>query len=242
MPFRLENSGLTDVGVQRTHNEDSMFLDPETGVYVICDGMGGHASGAVASQLAIATIREVIRIGDPPTPPDGEPMVTAILQANAAVYSQSLADPECRGMGTTVVAVRQEDDILHVCHVGDSRIYLLRGDTFSQVTRDHSLINLYADNPELAGKLGPAHSNIIVRAVGLRDHVEVDHRRVALEHGDVFVLCCDGLTDMVEDWMIKEMLTSGDDLDTCTQNLVRAANANGGVDNITVILLRAVEQ
>jgi len=242
MPFRIDHAGLTDVGHQRTHNEDAMLIDPDYGLYVICDGMGGHASGAVASQLAIATIREVIHVGQPPSPPGEEPLVTAIKYSNQSVYSQSLADPECHGMGTTVIGIRQEDDIFHVCHVGDSRIYLLRGGELHQVTRDHSLINLYADNPELAGKLGPAHSNIIVRAVGLRDNVEVDHRRMALEHGDVFLLCCDGLTDMVEDWMIREMITSGDDLATTAVNLVRAANANGGVDNITVILLRAVEE
>jgi protein phosphatase len=215
---------------------------PEHGVFVICDGMGGHASGAVASQLAVATMYEVVRTGEPPTPPGAEPLVTAIMAANNAVYNKSLADPECRGMGTTVVAIRQEDDILHVCHVGDSRIYLLRNMELTQITRDHSLINLYADNPELAGKLGPAHSNIIVRAVGLRDYVEVEHRRVALEPGDVYMLCCDGLTDMVEDWMIREMITSGEDIHTIAINLIRAANANGGADNITVILVRAIEE
>jgi serine/threonine protein phosphatase PrpC len=241
MAFRIESAGLTDPGQQRTHNEDAMLVDPVLGLYVICDGMGGHASGSVASQLAVATIHETLRTGHPAPLPEEEPLVRAILTANQTVYAQSLADPQCRGMGTTVVAIRQEDDILHICHVGDSRIYLLRGHELVQVTRDHSLINLYADNPELAGKLGPAHSNIIVRAVGLRDQVEVDHRRMAAENGDTFLLCCDGLTDMVEDWMIREMMTSGDDLQTVATNLVRAANANGGTDNITVVLARLVE-
>ena len=242
MAFILESAGLTDPGLQRTQNEDAMLLDPDYGAYVICDGMGGHASGAVASHIAVTRIDEALRTGHPPTAPGGEPLVTAILAANEAVYLRSLANPECRGMGTTAVGVRQEDDILHLCHVGDSRIYLVRGTELAQITRDHSLRNLYADKPELAGTLGPADKNVIVRAVGLREHVEVEHRRWAMEPGDLYLLCCDGLTDMVEDWIIREMMTSGDELETIAQNLVRAANANGGNDNITVILLRAIEQ
>jgi PPM family protein phosphatase len=239
MPYRLEHAGITDVGVQRTQNEDSILLVPEVGVFAICDGMGGHASGAVASQLAVATISEVMRTGNPPPAEGEEPLVTAILAANQTVFHQALADPNCHGMGTTVVAIRLDIDAVHVCHVGDSRIYLLRGGELNQITRDHSLINLYADNPELVGKLGPAHSNVIVRAVGLHDQVEVEHRRVPLEAGDTFLLCSDGLVDMVDDWMVREMMTSGDDLQTTAANLVRAANANGGSDNVSVILARA---
>jgi serine/threonine protein phosphatase PrpC len=237
MPFRLEHAGITDVGVQRTHNEDAILIDPEVGSYVICDGMGGHASGAVASQLAIATIAATLRA----TPRGGavEPLVAAILAANQAVFARSRSDPQCHGMGTTVVGLRFDHDRVHVCHVGDSRIYLLRAGELTHLTRDHSLINLYADNPELVGKLGPAHSNIIVRAVGLHDQVEVDHRVVGIEDGDTYLLCSDGLIDMADDWMVREMLTSGDDLQTMTENLVRAANTHGGADNISVILVKA---
>jgi serine/threonine protein phosphatase PrpC len=241
MPFQIESVGITDVGVQRSHNEDTLLVEPSTGLYVVCDGMGGHASGAVASQLAVATIAEAIRTGNPPSMPGVDPLVTAILTSNATVYGQSLSDPQCHGMGTTVVAIRQQNDIVHVCHVGDSRIYMLRGAELHQITRDHSLINLYEDNPELVGKLGPAHSNIIVRAIGLREHVEVDHRMVSLENGDMFLLCSDGLVDMVDDWMLREMMTSGDDLVTIAQNMIRAANVNGGSDNISVLILRAHE-
>jgi protein phosphatase len=245
MRFRLEHAGLTDVGQQRTHNEDSILLEPELRSFVICDGMGGHASGAVASQVAVATISEVLRTGKPPPPPReeqparSEPLVHAILCANAAVFARSQSDPQCHGMGTTVVGLRFEDDRVHVCHIGDSRIYLLREGTLQQLTRDHSLINLYADHPEMMGKLGPAHSNIIVRAVGLHPEVEVEHSIVEIEPGDVYLLCSDGLIDMAEDWMVREMLTSGDDLPTTAENLVRAANAHGGADNISVIVVRA---
>src|SRR5689334_9996031 len=138
MPFSLEHAGLTDVGVQRTHNEDAILLAPEHGAFVICDGMGGHASGAVASQLAITTIAETLASA---TSSHEEPMVTAILAANNAVFSRSRSDPQCHGMGTTVVGLRFEREVVHVCHIGDSRIYLLRRGELVQLTRDHSLIN-----------------------------------------------------------------------------------------------------
>lgn len=240
MGFRIDSVGLTDVGVQRTHNEDAILLMEQRGVYAICDGMGGHASGAVASQLAVAGIREAILSGEPPVPAGEEPLVTAILAANGVVHARSTADPACRGMGTTVVAARHEGDVLHVCHVGDSRLYRLRAGELSQLTRDHSLVNLYADNPELAGKLGPAHSNIIVRAVGLRDWVEVDHHPHPLSPGDLYVLCCDGVTDMVDDALLRDLLITPGDLATTAKHIVDAANAAGGVDNISVILLRAL--
>jgi protein phosphatase len=240
MGFRIDSVGFTDVGAQRSHNEDALLLLPERGVYAICDGMGGHASGAVASQLAVAGIKEAILSGDPPVPPGEEQLVTAILAANSVVHQRSVADPACRGMGTTVVAARHEGDTLQVCHVGDSRLYRLRGGDLVQITRDHSLTNLYADNPDLAGKLGPAHSNIIVRAVGLRDWVEVEYHAHALMPGDLYLLCCDGLTDMVDDPLLRELLMTPAELATTGRTLIDAANAAGGADNISVILLRAL--
>jgi protein phosphatase len=238
MGFRLESAGLTDPGVQRTHNEDALLVDPDHGLYAICDGMGGHASGAVASQLSIDAIAEAFRTGARVGSED--PLVTAILTANQAVHARSVRDPACRGMGTTVVAVRQEASTLHLCHVGDSRAYLLREGALTQLTRDHSLVNLYADNPDLAGKLGPAHSNIIVRAVGLREYVEVDHQALLLQPGDLYLLCCDGLTDMVQDWQLRELLGARLELRALAESLVAAANEAGGADNISVILLRAL--
>jgi len=235
MSFRLHHAGTTDVGLQRSHNEDAILLEPELGVFVICDGMGGHASGAVASQLAVATIADTLRAK---SPNGEEPLVRAILAANQAVYARSTTDPECHGMGTTVVGLRFDEGQVHVCHIGDSRIYLLREGELQPITRDHSLINLYADNPDLVGKLGPAHANVIVRAVGLHAFVEVEHKAIALEPEDTFLLCSDGLIDMADDWIVREMLTSGDDLETIAGNLIRVANANGGADNVSVIVVR----
>jgi protein phosphatase len=242
MGFRVESAGRTDVGLVREKNEDSMLLQPDVGLWAVCDGMGGHVGGQVASQLAVATLAEVIR-GNNPAPGEDEPdrLVTAIRCANVAVFTKARAEPTLHNMGTTVVAVRQEDDLLHICHVGDSRIYRLRAGQLEQVTRDHSLINLYAENPELATRFGPPNSNVIVRAVGLRENVDVDHRVIAMEPGDLYLLCCDGLTDMVDDWVLKEILVDrakGSLDDTCDA-LIKAALANGGVDNTTAILLRA---
>jgi protein phosphatase len=240
--FGVRAVGMTDVGRQRDVNEDSHWVDEQLGVFVVCDGMGGHASGQVASDLAVRTITHAFKTGEPAPGPDEEPLAAAIRAANNAVFQRAQVDPECRGMGTTAVGFRVEDDILHVCHVGDSRAYRLRGGLLEQITRDHSLINLYADRPELAGQLGPAASNVIIRAVGLDADVEVDHRNMAMEHGDLYLLCCDGLTDLVDDWMIREIMTAGDSLESIAFNLIRAANANGGTDNITVIVVAVFEE
>jgi protein phosphatase len=245
MPLRIESAGKTDVGLVREKNEDSMLIDPSIGLYVVCDGMGGHVGGQVASQLSVATIAEVVRAENVELAAD-EPdkLVTAIRAANGAVFAKAKADPSLHNMGTTVVAIREDGDLLHLCHVGDSRIYRLRAGQLEQVTRDHSLINLYEENPELAARFGPPNSNVIVRAVGLRDSVDVDHRVIAMEPGDMYLLCCDGLTDMVDDWILKEMLTDvvdGGSLDEGCEAMVRAALGNGGVDNCTVVLLRIHE-
>src|SRR6266481_6216350 len=147
MTLRLESAGKTDVGLVREKNEDSMLIDPSLGLYVVCDGMGGHVGGQVASQLAVATMAETLRNREPVAEGDADILMTAIQRANGAVYMRAKSDPNLHNMGTTVVAVRVDQDLLHLCHVGDSRIYRLRQGTLDQVTRDHSLINLYEDNP-----------------------------------------------------------------------------------------------
>ena len=236
--FLLRAVGRTDVGAQRTQNEDAMYYDDFLGVYVVCDGMGGHASGQVASDIAIRTIVHSLKTGDPPPAPGQDPLTAAMKAANAAVFQRSLTDPACHGMGTTAVGLRFEEHFVHICHCGDSRAYLLRNGMLSQITRDHSLRNLYADRPDLVGTLGPATSNVIIRAVGLDASVEIEHNQGVPEHNDVYLLCCDGLSDLVDDWMIREIMTSGDALEIVAENLIRAANNNGGTDNITVVLVQ----
>lgn len=237
----LESVGRTHVGLVREKNEDSMLLAPEMGLYVVCDGMGGHVGGQVASQLAVQTIEQVVR-GNAAAAGDSDLLATAIKRANQAILSQARSDPSLHNMGTTVVGVRIEGQSLHICHVGDSRIYKLsyKSGELRQVTRDHSLANLYLDKPELAVHFGPPNEHVIVRAVGLRDEVEVDHQLQPLEMGDIYLLCCDGLTDMVDDWILREVMFDAldSDLEDACDALIRAALHNGGVDNTTAILLR----
>ena len=237
--FVMRAVGRTDVGVQRTQNEDAMYYDDFLGLYLVCDGMGGHASGQVASDLAIRTIVHAMKTNDPIPAPGQDPLVAAMKAANAAVFQRAQQDPSCHGMGTTAVGLRVDGTTLHIAHCGDSRAYLLRHGQFHPLSRDHSLRNLYQDRPDLIGQLGPATSNVIIRAVGLDAAVEIEHNTLPIEHGDVYQLCCDGLSDLVDDWMIREIMTAGDPLDVTAENLVRAANNNGGSDNITVVLAQA---
>ena len=235
--FILQSVGRTDVGAQRSHNEDAMYFDDFLGIYVVCDGMGGHASGQVASDIAIRSIVHTAKTVIPPPGMDG--LVAAMHAANDAVYRRACVDPTCHGMGTTAVGIRFEENVVHIAHCGDSRAYLLRGGHLQPITRDHSLKNLYEDRPDLVGTMGPATSNVIIRAVGLDARTEIEHRTMTPQHGDVYLLCCDGLSDLVEDWMIREILTAGESLEQAADSLVRAANNNGGTDNITVILVAA---
>jgi protein phosphatase len=244
MAFRLECTGSSHVGLVREKNEDAFLLMPDIGAYVVCDGMGGHVGGQVASQTAVQTIAETLKSGAG-AGSHLDPLAAAILAANRAVYRRARTDPALHNMGTTVVGVRLDVDLLHLCHVGDSRIYRLRQGRFDQVTRDHSLVNLYAENPVLAAKFGPANENVIVRAVGLREEVDVDHRTMAMEANDMFLLCSDGLTDMVDDWILKEILEDaqhdGCTLEDCVDAMIRAALGNGGVDNVTAVVLHVIE-
>src|SRR2546423_588521 len=159
MALRIESAGKTDVGLVREKNEDSMLIDPTIGLFVVCDGMGGHVGGQVASQLAVATISEVIRSVTAPAPDEPDKLVTSIKAANQAVFNKAKADPSLHNMGTTVVAIREDGDLIHLCHVGDSRIYRLRQDKLVQVTRAHSPINFYEGKPELCARFGPANSH-----------------------------------------------------------------------------------
>lgn len=239
--FLLSSVGITDVGVQRTQNEDALYFDDFLGVYVVCDGMGGHASGQIASDVAIRAIVHALKADDPPAPPGAEPLAHAIRAANLAVLARAMADESCHGMGTTAVGIRFDGEMLHVCHCGDSRAYLWRQGQLQLMTRDHSLRNLYEDRPDLEGTMGPATSNVIIRAVGLDAFVDIEHQVWEPQHDDVFLLCCDGLTDLVDDATIASILRGAATLDEAATVLVQTANRNGGSDNITVILVHAAQ-
>ena len=254
--MRLTHSGTSDVGRKRTHNEDAYLLLGEENLFCVADGMGGHASGEVASRIAVEEMAEFFRMTgrddeatwpfktDPALSYDDNRLLTGVKLANLRIFERAATDQRLRGMGTTIVAASfpKGGRTLLVGHVGDSRAYLFRKGALRQLTEDHSLLNDYRKSRALTPEEIQAfpHKNVIVRALGLKDTVEVDLVREALEDGDVVLLCSDGLSGMVPDARIAELLRAGaGDLRRASQALVDAANEAGGADNVTCVLVQA---
>lgn len=251
--MRLTSAGRTHVGMKRTHNEDSLRLYREENLFIVADGMGGHASGEVASQLAVETLVEFFRStseDDEITWPykmdkgrkyEENRVVTGVKLSNRRIHEAATRDAKSKGMGTTIVVTFFVNDICYVGHVGDSRVYRLRQETLTQLTEDHSLLNDYIKMRQLTPDEIEAfpHKNVIVRALGMKDTVQVDVLSEPPEDGDIYLLCSDGLSGMITDeGMRKLLLEPGDDLDLKCERLIDEANRNGGTDNITVILVR----
>ena len=253
--MRLSVAGTTDVGLKRDHNEDAFLLLPEEQLYCVADGMGGHASGEVAARIAVEEMAEFFRLtgrdeeatwpfAEDPALAYGENRVrTGVMLANLRILERARADERLLGMGTTLVCAHFEraGGAVVIGHVGDSRAYLWRRGALTQLTDDHSLLNDYLRARRLTPEEIEAfpHKNVIVRALGMRDAVEVDLSRHALEEGDVLLLCCDGLSGMVDDGGIAEVLrASPGDLRRAAAGLVDAANAAGGGDNVTCVLVQ----
>lgn len=251
---KLAFAGHTDPGKVRPHNEDSVGTELETGLVVLADGMGGYKAGEVASAIAVNTVTDIVRKGikaahKKPPDPAGYSAETALLRdaiqkANEVIHQTAKSQPQCEGMGTTIVACLYYDNKVSIAHVGDSRLYRLRRDQFEQITRDHSLLQeLVARGfytPEEARK--SLNKNLVTRALGIEPTVNVEIQEdVALE-GDLHLLCSDGLSDMVEDGDIHLTLsTFGANLGVAAQQLVQMANDNGGRDNISVLLAQVVK-
>jgi protein phosphatase len=250
--MRVRFAGETNVGMKRAHNEDSFYLPESERLAIVADGMGGHASGEVASRMAVETIAGFFRATQDEqqlTWPfkvdrghryDVNRMVTAIKLANLKIHEQAQKDPQCHGMGTTVVATLFADDALIVGHVGDSRLYRRRDGRFEQITEDHSLLNDYIKIKHLSPEeiANFPHKNVIVRALGMKDSVQVDVHIDSPRLGDTYVLCSDGLSGMVKDQEISEVVVAERDLDAVCDRLISMANKNGGLDNITVVAIR----
>ena len=244
-------SGRTDIGKRRTLNEDAIFTSDS--LFVLCDGMGGHKAGEVASQLAIDVITAfATRSGEDPeiTWPygfqarlsfNGNRLRTAIKLANRAVFRKATSSDDYTGMGTTVVAliVSPGKSQMTYAHVGDSRIYLVRAGAIHQVTRDDSWVNLAWEGGEPDDSTRTSMKNILTKALGAREDVEFEIADQELSDGDVVLLCSDGLTNMVSDPRILEIVSAhGTDLGEACDALVAASNAAGGRDNISAILVR----
>jgi serine/threonine protein phosphatase PrpC len=250
--MRVRFSGETNVGMKRDHNEDSYYLPESERLAIVADGMGGHASGEVASRMAVETIvgffRETQDEQELTWPfkidrghrHDINRMTTAIKLANLKIHQEAQRNPACHGMGTTVVSALFLQDALIVGHVGDSRLYRYREGMFDQLTEDHSLLNDYIKMKHLTPEEIAAfpHKNVIVRALGMKASVQVDVIVDAPRLGDVYLLCSDGLSGMVPDGDIASMMANESDLDRVCDRLIGTANGNGGLDNVTVVAVR----
>jgi protein phosphatase len=227
---------LTDIGKVRESNEDSFVCRPP--LFVVADGMGGHVAGEVASRMAVETVNACFAAPHDAAAPQ-ELLRQAISEANRLIFRMAQEDSERAGMGTTVTAAFVRDAKLFWGHVGDSRLYLLRAGTLSQVTEDHSLVSelVKKGNITPAEALLHPHRNILTRAVGTGEQVKVDTGSIKLQAGDSVLLCTDGLTNMVADDDIAATLRQGGDGAALLAGLVAKANEAGGLDNITAILI-----
>jgi protein phosphatase len=225
----------SDTGRRRRRNEDNYVVAPP--LFAVADGMGGAQAGEVASRLAASALEGADSDGL-----EGLERIDALIQeANRRIYDRASSDPAASGMGTTMTVALVEEMTVAIGHVGDSRAYLVRGEQMEQLTDDHSLVNELLKSGRLSEEEAHVHPqrSVITRAVGTDPDVDVDGFTIAAEEGDVFLLCSDGLTDMVSDEEILELVhTHRDDLDKAVKALVTAANRGGGEDNITAVAFR----
>jgi protein phosphatase len=236
----LRAAASTDVGLRRRENEDRYALSPQMGLYLVADGMGGHTAGQVASELAAETALQAVRTLEGAAASLAERLRYAVAAANRAIYSKAQQHPEYAGMGTTLVAFLADEARAALAHVGDSRAYLIRARRIRQLTDDHSIVGELLRRREIsedAAREHP-HRHVLTRALGVRRSVEPDLVELALEPGDVFVLCSDGLTNHVEDHEIAKWVCGGEDLQEVCEQLIDLTNARGGEDNSTVLLAR----
>jgi protein phosphatase len=251
--MRVEATGQTDVGLKRGHNEDTFFMAPEHRLFMVADGMGGHRAGEVASQMAVETVRSFFddTAGDDElTWPfkmersvsyDANRLAVGVKLANLRIHETAQSNAQQRGMGTTIVTAHFTEGTVVVAHVGDSRLYRFRAGKLTQLTEDHSLLNDYIKMKDLTPEQieNFPHKNVIVRALGMKETVQVDILSDRCEANDIYLLCSDGLSGMITDPRLAEILADEQhDLQACCDTLIREANANGGTDNITAILAR----
>ena len=255
MRDKIKGVLLTDTGRVREHNEDTIGAEADIALFVLADGMGGYNAGEVASGIAVKTIMNLVREAYQAQSLDGVDRATGLMRpsiilrdaigrANKIIHQTSKTQPQCEGMGTTVVAALYYDNHIITAHVGDSRLYRLRGDRFEQLTADHSLLQELVDrgfySQEEAAR--STNKNYVTRALGVEATVAVDVREHRAEKGDHFVLCSDGLSDMVEDEDIHLTIsTFSDNLDTIAKQLVQLSNEHGGRDNISVIITQVID-
>ena len=252
---KLRVVGLTDTGKVREHNEDTIAGDADLGLLVLADGMGGYKAGEVASGLAVKTIvtmvrehleRENLQSVDAGSGLSRTSIILrdAIHRANKIIYQTAHTQAQCEGMGTTVVAALFFNNRVTIAHVGDSRLYRAHGEKFERITMDHSLLQELVDRGLYSAEEAQraANKNYVTRALGVEPSVYVEIREIPVEKGQIFMLCSDGLSDMIEDDDIHLTInTFSDNLDTVAKQLIQLANDNGGRDNISVLMAHVVD-
>lgn len=250
--FQLISGGFTHVGMKRDHNEDAFIINPDGNLLIVADGMGGHNSGEIASKMAAETVNTFFMA----TAEDDEitwpykydknqceaenRLNVSIRLANDRVYETSKRNELYHGMGTTIVSVFFTGSDAYIANVGDSRVYVFRGSRLDQLTVDHSLLNDFLKENTLTPEEieNFPHKNVIVRALGIKEDVEVDVFHYQPKRDDIFLLCSDGLTDMVNDAEIADIILTTPDVKMGVKLLVREANQRGGMDNITAVLVQ----
>jgi protein phosphatase len=255
----IEIVGHTDPGMVRSHNEDSIANDTKSGLAILADGMGGYNAGEVASGMATTVLMTELQSAlaqHPPFTPDPEGGTEArtyaarmlreqIAKANHSIYSASQSQPQYSGMGTTLVMAVFYDNKMTVAHIGDSRLYRMRDNDFTQVTRDHSLLQEQIDSGMITAEEAKhsQNKNLVTRALGIDPTVEPEIHDYETRPGDIYLLCSDGLSDMVPDEEIGLTLeTLGGNLNLAAQQLVQMANDNGGRDNVSVLLIKILKE
>lgn len=233
--MRIDIGSSTDIGRVRERNEDAVLVIPP--LFAVADGMGGHRGGEVASHVALDRLEELES--------DGKgSLADRVRQANQAVWDRAAGDDHLTGMGTTLTAIRLDGDTAILAHVGDSRAYLLRDEELRQLTTDHTLVERMLRSGEITEEEADVHphKNVLTRALGTDQEVDVDEASIALLDGDRLLLCSDGLTGMVTEDQIQAILQASPDPQNAAERLVRAANRAGGVDNISVVVLAAAAE
>jgi protein phosphatase len=247
---------VTDVGKVRDHNEDALGASPELGLWVLADGMGGYNAGEVASGIAVKTVIDMVTQACKRPEKRNEvetgtgymrqtiALRDAVHRANKVINQTAQSQPQCEGMGTTLVASLFYDDKVSIAHVGDSRMYRLRGNRFEQITMDHSLLQELVDRGFYSQEEAQrsTNRNYVTRALGVEANVDVEVQEVEVQKGDYFLMCSDGLPDMVEDEDIHLTIsTFNNDVRTIGEQLIKLTNDNGGRDNVSVILVRVAD-
>ena len=243
--MHLSVAARTDVGMIRAGNEDAFFADatPQRGIFIVADGMGGHAAGEVASEMAVQIVtRELATVAALESGEAAQKVSTAIQQANRAIYERTLEELDKQGMGTTTSALLLGGSHYLIGQVGDSRVYLLRNGVLHQVTKDHSYVQEQVDAGYLTPEQARYHpySNVITRCVGAGETVEPDTYTGQVSAGDIFLVASDGLTGMVDDRRIAQLLLARTTPARMVENLIREANGRGGLDNITAIVVQVL--